>query len=79
MTQALVFFVPELDLDYLEDSHNRRRNRAVTPLKEFSPDSVDLVKVVLLGAAGVGKTSIIHVSWLLATIHPFGIVKFISK
>ncbi|XP_039297350.1 ras-like protein family member 10B [Nilaparvata lugens] len=48
----------ELDLDYLE----RRENRPARPLSivETSPDSIDLVKVILLGAPRVGKTSLIQ-------------------
>ncbi|RZF37275.1 hypothetical protein LSTR_LSTR005607, partial [Laodelphax striatellus] len=49
----------ELDLDYLE---RRDGSRPVRPssMAETSPDSVDLVKVIILGAPGVGKTSIIQ-------------------
>ncbi|KAK6627009.1 hypothetical protein RUM44_009486 [Polyplax serrata] len=56
----------KLDLDFLEDPHSRRRSRASTPLKEFSPDSVDLVKILLLGAPCVGKTSIIQTAFSTA-------------
>lgn len=65
------FLFLELDLDYLEDVHSRRRKRATTPLQELSPDSVDLVKVVLLGASRVGKTSLIQVVKPLKSVTPF--------
>lgn len=64
-----IFFCnTELDLDFLE----RRQNAGSTsnnggegasqqsPI-EVSPESVDRVKVILLGAPAVGKTSIIQV------------------
>ncbi|XP_049942729.1 ras-like protein family member 10B [Schistocerca serialis cubense] len=53
--------VSNLDLDYLErrSSADAGRHQA-SPDVEQSPDSVDLVKVVLLGASAVGKTSIVQ-------------------
>ncbi|XP_041972181.1 ras-like protein family member 10B [Aricia agestis] len=51
--------IMELDLDYLE----RGGASSLTvgaPSVEPSPDSLDLIKVVLLGAPAVGKTSIIQ-------------------
>jgi hypothetical protein len=58
-------FVPvELDLDYLERrGEHAREPRGPPPETETSPDSMDLVKVILLGAPAVGKTSIIQVSY----------------
>lgn len=68
----LLFCGAELDLDFLE----RRQNAGSTsngggegasqqgPI-EISPESVDRVKVILLGAPAVGKTSIIQVSRVL--------------
>lgn len=41
---------------------SRRRKRTTTPLQELSPDSVDMVKVIVLGASAVGKTSLIQVA-----------------
>lgn len=53
--------VLDLDLDYFErGGANTRELRLPTPEVEASPDSLDLVKVVLLGAPAVGKTSIIQ-------------------
>lgn len=60
------FFFAELDLDYLE----RRGGETIScenvesgSKEEESPaDSLDRVKVVFLGAPGVGKSSIIRVS-----------------
>ncbi|XP_075218010.1 ras-like protein family member 10B [Lycorma delicatula] len=52
--------VYELDLDYLERRAGTRLDRSALSLPETSPDSMDLVKVILLGAPGVGKTSIIQ-------------------
>ncbi|XP_068623810.1 ras-like protein family member 10B [Battus philenor] len=51
--------VLELDLDYLERGGGTL-TVAGAPSVEPSPDSLDLVKVVLLGAPAVGKTSIIQ-------------------
>lgn len=56
----------ELDLDYLERRAGTRPDRSALSLPETSPDSMDLVKVILLGAPGVGKTSIIQVSKFFA-------------
>ncbi|XP_069691378.1 uncharacterized protein [Periplaneta americana] len=51
----------ELDLDYLERRGDHARTpRCPPPEAEASPDSMDLVKVILLGAPAVGKTSIIQ-------------------
>ncbi|CAG9126207.1 unnamed protein product [Plutella xylostella] len=50
----------ELDLDYLERGGGALAASGA-PSLEPSPDSLDLVKVVLLGAPAVGKTSIIQV------------------
>lgn len=60
-----IAFATELDLDYLE----RRGGNTITyegaeggSKEEDSPaDTLDRVKVVFLGAPGVGKTSIIRV------------------
>lgn len=52
---------PELDLDYLERGGCGSLAVGGAPSIEPSPDSLDLVKVVLLGAPAVGKTSIIQV------------------
>jgi len=60
-----VISVAELDLDYLE----RRGGNTITyegaegnSKEEDSPaDTLDRVKVIFLGAPGVGKTSIIRV------------------
>ncbi|XP_050667792.1 ras-like protein family member 10B isoform X1 [Leptidea sinapis] len=49
----------ELDLDYLERGGGTLTVSGA-PSIEPSPDSLDLVKVVLLGAPAVGKTSIIQ-------------------
>ncbi|VVD05348.1 unnamed protein product [Leptidea sinapis] len=51
--------VTELDLDYLERGGGTLTVSGA-PSIEPSPDSLDLVKVVLLGAPAVGKTSIIQ-------------------
>lgn len=58
----------ELDLDYLE----RRVGEIITcesvdsgsKEEESSADTLDRVKVVFLGAPGVGKSSIIRVSFI---------------
>ncbi|CAG4932167.1 unnamed protein product [Colias eurytheme] len=50
----------ELDLDYLERGGGGTLAVSGAPSVEPSPDSLDLVKVVLLGAPAVGKTSIIQ-------------------
>ncbi|KDR12000.1 Ras-like protein family member 10B, partial [Zootermopsis nevadensis] len=51
----------ELDLDYLERrGEHAREPRGPPPETEASPDSMDLVKVILLGAPAVGKTSIVQ-------------------
>ncbi|XP_067015624.1 ras-like protein family member 10B [Anabrus simplex] len=51
----------ELDLDYFERrGEYARLPRRPSPETEASPDSMDLVKVILLGAPAVGKTSIIQ-------------------
>ncbi|KAJ9585036.1 hypothetical protein L9F63_020610, partial [Diploptera punctata] len=51
----------KLDLDYLERRGEHARGaRGPPPEAEASPDSMDLVKVILLGAPAVGKTSIIQ-------------------
>ncbi|XP_044261484.1 ras-like protein family member 10B, partial [Tribolium madens] len=53
----------ELDLDFLErrqnDPNNENQEAPRSPI-EISPESVDRVKVILLGAPAVGKTSIIQ-------------------
>jgi len=41
-----------------------RESRGAPPETEASPDSMDLVKVILLGAPAVGKTSIIQVGYV---------------
>ncbi|CAH2093609.1 unnamed protein product [Euphydryas editha] len=51
----------ELDLDYLERGGVGNMTVSGAPSVEPSPDSLDLVKVVFLGAPAVGKTSIIQV------------------
>lgn len=56
-----------MDLDFLERRQNAGPASEVTenpksPV-EVSPESVDRVKVIVLGAAGVGKTSIIQVKF----------------
>lgn len=51
----------ELDLDYLERGGVGNMTVGGAPSVEPSPDSLDLVKVVFLGAPAVGKTSIIQV------------------
>lgn len=51
----------ELDLDYLERGGVGNLTVSGAPSVEPSPDSLDLIKVVLLGAPAVGKTSIIQV------------------
>lgn len=57
--------VTELDLDFLErrqnDPNNENQEAPRSPI-EISPESVDRVKVILLGAPAVGKTSIIQVN-----------------
>ncbi|EFA05040.2 hypothetical protein TcasGA2_TC015129 [Tribolium castaneum] len=57
-----VLFV-QLDLDFLErrqnDPNNENQEAPRSPI-EISPESVDRVKVILLGAPAVGKTSIIQ-------------------
>ncbi|KAF9822517.1 hypothetical protein SFRURICE_005971 [Spodoptera frugiperda] len=60
MTYMYFVFVPELDLDYLERGGGGTLTVGGAPSLEPSPDSLDLVKVVLLGAPAVGKTSIIQ-------------------
>lgn len=60
------FCFSELDLDFLEKKHHAGPNSDIgTPRSpiEISPDSVDRIKVVLLGASAVGKSSIIQVSF----------------
>jgi hypothetical protein len=55
----------DLDLDYLERrGEHAREPRGPPPETDASPDSMDLVKVILLGAPAVGKTSIIQVSYI---------------
>ncbi|XP_060533821.1 ras-like protein family member 10B [Cylas formicarius] len=56
----------ELDLDFLERRQNQQQNASTdshddsrTPI-EISPESMDRIKVILLGAPAVGKTSIIQ-------------------
>lgn len=66
----MVCLPAELDLDFLERRQNAGStsncNRNIdsgsqrTPI-EISPESVDRVKVILLGAPAVGKTSIVQV------------------
>lgn len=57
--------VAELDLDYLERrGEHAQEVRGPPPETEASPDSMDLVKVILLGAPAVGKTSIIQVGYV---------------
>ncbi|CAG9791291.1 unnamed protein product [Diatraea saccharalis] len=51
----------ELDLDYLERGGGGTLTVGGAPSVEPSPDSLELIKVVLLGAPAVGKTSIIQV------------------
>ncbi|XP_052751966.1 ras-like protein family member 10B isoform X1 [Galleria mellonella] len=50
----------QLDLDYLERGGGGTLTVGGAPSVEPSPDSLDLIKVVLLGAPAVGKTSIIQ-------------------
>ncbi|KAM3963847.1 ras-like protein family member 10B [Aphomia sociella] len=50
----------ELDLDYLERGGGGTMTVGGAPSVEPSPDNLDLIKVVLLGAPAVGKTSIIQ-------------------
>ncbi|XP_077289867.1 ras-like protein family member 10B [Arctopsyche grandis] len=50
----------KLDLDYLERREGSTRPKGPPSPPEASPDSLDLVKVVILGAPSVGKTSIIQ-------------------
>lgn len=59
---VLHFFFAELDLDYLERGGVGNMTVGGAPSVEPSPDSLDLIKVVLLGAPAVGKTSIIQVN-----------------
>lgn len=56
-----------MDLDYLERGGGGTLTVGGAPSLEPSPDSLDLVKVVLLGAPAVGKTSIIQVIWMVLT------------
>ncbi|GBP77178.1 hypothetical protein EVAR_49386_1 [Eumeta japonica] len=53
----------ELDLDYLERGGGGPLATSA-PSVEPSPDSLDLIKVVLLGAPAVGKTSIVQPTFL---------------
>lgn len=62
-----LFYATELDLDFLERRQNasstidkQEQEQSQTPI-EISPESIDRVKVILLGAPAVGKTSIIQV------------------
>lgn len=65
----IVCLVSELDLDFLEKRQNAVPNTQTigqslkSPI-EVSPESVDRVKVIILGAPAVGKTSIIQVPFL---------------
>ncbi|XKL64406.1 hypothetical protein PGB90_004492 [Kerria lacca] len=58
----------EYDIDLSESSSciNDRYSNI-----EFSADSMDVVKVIFLGAQGVGKTSIIQVGLNDSQSHPF--------
>lgn len=68
---SLFHLVAELDLDYLERRGGDRFEPEATSgsasnKEEDSPaDTLERVKVIILGAAGVGKTSIIRVSTIL--------------
>ncbi|KAK9872852.1 hypothetical protein WA026_019641, partial [Henosepilachna vigintioctopunctata] len=58
----------ELDLDFLEKhQHASGSNDVGSPRSpiEISPESIDRIKVVLLGAPAVGKTSIIQTKTFL--------------
>lgn len=61
----ILLTISELDLDYLERGGGGTLTTGGAPSVEPSPESLDLVKVVLLGAPAVGKTSIIQVYTLL--------------
>ncbi|GLH08978.1 Ras-like protein family member 10B [Gryllus bimaculatus] len=52
--------VSELDLDALERGWRVRARPPPAALPSPSPDSMELVKLVLLGAPGVGKTSLVQ-------------------
>lgn len=66
MYNQFMRLVSELDLDFLEKRQNAVPNAQTigqslkSPI-EVSPESVDRVKVIILGAPAVGKTSIIQV------------------
>ncbi|ERL95815.1 hypothetical protein D910_00364, partial [Dendroctonus ponderosae] len=63
----MIIRIPELDLDYLERRQHQQpnattgdvRQEACSPV-ETSPEYMDLIKIILLGAPSVGKTSIIQ-------------------
>lgn len=63
----IIILIAELDLDFLERRHHQQ-NATTTDVKgetcspvETSPEYMDLIKIILLGAPAVGKTSIIQV------------------
>ena len=60
-------FLVDLDLDYLErrggETIGNENADSGTKEDESPADSLDRVKVVFLGASGVGKSSIIRVSY----------------
>lgn len=64
--------ISELNLDFLENGIKEGHCSNCSPESPLlnSPDSPELLKVVLLGAPGVGKTSIIQVIYILLYIYP---------
>ena len=66
-TRIFVRFVAELDLDYLErrgvDSCEPEKISSASKEEDSPADTLERVKVIFLGATGVGKTSIIRVSY----------------
>lgn len=62
-----IILIVELDLDFLERRHHQQnattndvKGETCSPV-ETSPEYMDLIKIILLGAPAVGKTSIIQV------------------
>lgn len=59
VTLIRVDSISEYDIDLLEDS-SYVKDTSCTDI-EFSAEPMDVVKVIFLGAQGVGKTSVIQV------------------